>query len=222
VKIRLPVAAVSCALVLAVAGRVPAHAGPYADALSKCLVDNTTQQDQANLVRWMFASAAQNPNVSDIASISEDQRTAMTKQTAALFERLLTQDCKSEFKDVKDNEEGEQPLATSFAMLISVAMRGLIEDPSVSRALGSIDGDLHRDKINDALRGTDEQGTDQKRPGEPRPDQPGPPPPDSGGGVQPGDSQVIPDAAPDLVAGSGPDVQPGPEPDTDPEPVTGE
>lgn len=205
-KRRLPVAAVACSLVLVVAGRVPAHAGSQAEALSQCLVNKTTQQDKANLVRWFFASAAQNPKVSDFASISEDQRTEMQKSVAALFERVLTQDCKTEFRDVEENG-GEQPLATSFAMLISVAMRGLIEDPSVSRALGSIDSDLHRDKINDALRGSDD---DQGQPPQPQEEQPGPPP--SGGGARPGSGVPNFDTEPDLVAQSAPD----------PGPVTGE
>jgi hypothetical protein len=202
------------AVVLTVAGRVPAHAGEYADALSQCLVDRTSDQDKSNLVRWIFASAAQNPDVSDIAKITQDQRSQMNKEVAGLFERLLTKDCKSEFRDVKENEGSDHPLATGFAMLISVAMKGLIDDPSVSKALGSIDSDLHRDKINEVLQGTD---GDEGQP--PRPDQeaqPGPPPPDSGGLLddsQPQEPSL--DSEPDLTV----DNQDDP-PDSGP--VTGE
>lgn len=214
-KIRLPVAGAALAVIFAVAGRVPAHAGQYADALSQCVVDSTSDQDKSNLVRWIFASAAQNPDVHDIASISQEQMNGMNKQVAGLFERLLTQDCKSEFRDVKENEGGDHPLATSFAMLISVAMKGLIDDPSVSKALGSIDSDLHRDKINEALQGTDSDEGRQP----PRPDQeaqPGPPPPDSGGLLDDSRHQPSLDSEPDLTA------QAGPEESQDGEPVTGE
>lgn len=41
----------------------PAHAGPYADALSKCLVESTSQRDRTELVRWFFASASLHPAV---------------------------------------------------------------------------------------------------------------------------------------------------------------
>ena len=213
-KRRLPVISASLAIILVVAGRVPAHAGPYADALSQCLVDSTSEQDKAGLVRWIFASAAQNPDVSDIASISQDQRNQMNKQVAGLFERLLTQDCKDEFRDVKENENGEQPLATSFAMLISVAMKGLLDDPAVSKALGSIDSDLHRDKINDALKGVEgDEGQQPPRPEQPQ--QPGPPPEGGAENPQPGL-----DSGPDLTAQS--DADDSDAEQGDQAPVTGE
>jgi hypothetical protein len=50
--------AAALGLTLAAAGRMPAHAGQYADQLTKCLVESTSDEDKAGLARWIFASAA--------------------------------------------------------------------------------------------------------------------------------------------------------------------
>ncbi|HYV17990.1 MAG TPA: hypothetical protein VFC25_03040 [Verrucomicrobiae bacterium] len=148
-RTRAMVFAALLGLVLAAAGRTPAQAGQYADQLTKCLVDSTTDEDKAGLARWIFASAAQNPNVADLAAVTDEQRTEMSKSVAAIFERVLTQDCRTQFRDAKKNE-GENMLSMSFGTLVQVAMGNLIDNPAVSGALGGIDKELNKQKFAEA------------------------------------------------------------------------
>jgi len=148
-RTRTLVVAAMLGLVLAAAGRTPAQAGQYGDQLTKCLVDSTTDEDKAGLARWIFASAAQNPNVSDLATVTDEQRAEMSKSVAAIFERVLTQDCRTQFRDAKKNE-GENMLSMSFGTLVQVAMGNLIDNPAVSQALGGIDKELNKQKFAEA------------------------------------------------------------------------
>jgi hypothetical protein len=141
--------AAALGLALAVAGKAPAQAGQYGDQLTKCLVDSTTDEDKAGLARWIFASAAQNPNVSDLAAVTDEQRAEMSKSVAEIFERVLTQDCRTQYREAKKNE-GENMLAMSLGTLVQVAMGNLIDNPAVSQALGGIDKDLNKQKFAEA------------------------------------------------------------------------
>ena|SRR5712691_2590554 len=124
-----------------------ALAGPYGDDLSKCLVIATEHKDKTDLVRFIFAAAAQHPDVSNIASISDKQRTEMARTVGRLYERLLTESCRTQYRDAV-KYEGQQVLPMSFSVLGQVAMRGLMENPAVTKAFGEIDTFLDKDKIN--------------------------------------------------------------------------
>jgi hypothetical protein len=124
-----------------------AQAGVYADDLAKCLVSSTTTKDKTDLVRWMFATAALHPDVSSIASVSAEQRTAMTRSAAQLFERLLTESCRAQFRDAV-KYEGAQTLVGSFQVLGGVAMRALMEDPAVAKGFQELDSFVSKEKIN--------------------------------------------------------------------------
>lgn len=147
----IPGAAIAVLVAALAAGpTAPAHAGPSADALSQCLVQSTTEQDKADLVRWMFASEAQHPAVEEFASVSPERRTEMSKTVAAVFERLLTRDCQTQFADARANE-GEKTVSVSFSILVQTALQGLIENPSVSSALSAVDDHLNKEKISAAM-----------------------------------------------------------------------
>jgi len=153
VKTRLSViAAPALALLAAFAagGAAPAFAGPSADILSQCLVDSTTQQDKDDLVRWIFASSAQHPAVSELLAITPEQRADMSSRVAIVFERLLTEDCRAQFHDARKND-GEQTVSRGFAILVQVAMGDLIGNPTVASALANIDSYLDKQKIAAAM-----------------------------------------------------------------------
>lgn len=135
---------------LAAGPTAPAHAGPSADALSQCLVQSTTEQDKADLVRWMFASEAQHPAVSELATVAPEQRTELSKTVAAVFERLLTKDCQTQFADARAHE-GEKTVSVSFSILVQTALQGMIENPNVSSALSAVDDHLNKEKISAAM-----------------------------------------------------------------------
>lgn len=109
-------------------------AGPYSDDLSKCLVRSATTADKTLLVRWMFATMALHPAVKGLASVSKDQRTEINKATVLLIERLFTQDCLSEARDVVKYEGGDA-IPDSFKLFGAVAMRELFTDPSVASGM---------------------------------------------------------------------------------------
>jgi hypothetical protein len=81
--------------------------------------------------------------------VTDEQRTEMSKSVASIFERVLTQDCRSQFRDAKKNE-GENMLSMSFGTLVQVAMGNLIDNPAVSRALGGIYKELNKQKFAEA------------------------------------------------------------------------
>lgn len=138
---------------LAVLAAPVSRAGVYGDDLSKCLVAGTTAKDKTDLVRWIFATAALHPDVSSIASVTPDQRTEMTKNVGLLYQRLLTETCRTQFRDAVKNE-GKETLSASFAVLGGVAMRALMGDPAVTRGMGDLDAYVSDDKIKAVIDST--------------------------------------------------------------------
>src|SRR5262245_51783131 len=69
--------------------------------------------------------------------------------------------------------QGSQVLQTSFGMLVEAAMRGLIEHPSVSAALGGVDKELDKQKIGAAAQEGATSGESAVPPGSDGPSKPG-------------------------------------------------
>jgi hypothetical protein len=140
--------ALSLALAL---GCSVAQAGVYSDDLAKCLVKSTSLDDKANLVRWIFAIAALHPKVSDITSLSSDAREGMNRGAANLFERLLTESCRTQSQEAI-RYEGAIAMQQSFQVLGQVAMQELMTDKSVSQGFEGFAKYLDRSKL-EALGG---------------------------------------------------------------------
>ena len=164
---------------LAIAVVPPAQAGIYADDLAKCLVASTTTRDQTALVRWIFATAALHPGVSSIAAVSAEQRTEMARTVAELFERLLTESCRSPFAAAMQYE-GSQTIESAFQVLGQVAMSALMADPAVSRGFDEIDTFLHQEEIEAAAKAA-VSSPESSSPATPTPEMPSPAPPTPGG-----------------------------------------
>lgn len=144
--------AVAAAMAVSVCGLSisPAHAGPYSDDLAKCLVESTTTSDKNALVKWMFAMAALHPAVKSIASITEAERTQSSRDTAQLFERLLTESCRTQTRQAV-KYEGATALQTGFQMLGQVAARELFADPGVARGLADLENHIDSQKMKQAI-----------------------------------------------------------------------
>jgi hypothetical protein len=127
---------------------VPAQAGPYADDMAKCLVRSTTAADRTSFVRWFFAAAASHPAVQSLASVSAEQRDEANKSTAALFQKLLTESCRTEVQQAV-KYEGRQTIGSSFQVFGEVAGRELFTDPSVTQAMGGFEKYFDKQKLND-------------------------------------------------------------------------
>lgn len=147
---RLPQLVVTL-VVLAGAAAAPAEAGVYSDDLAKCLVASTTPKDQTDLVRWIFATAALHPQVSSIAAVTTEQRTAMARSVGELFERLLTDACRTQFSAAMQYE-GNQTIESAFQVLGQVAMRALMADPAVAKGFEEIDAFIGKEKIEAAAK----------------------------------------------------------------------
>jgi hypothetical protein len=141
-----PLAAMTAAIFLILIGSPSAQAGPYADDLSKCLVASTTAADKQALVRWMFAMAALNPTVKPISNVTDNQRVGFDKQTARLFERLLTVSCRSQTK-LALQYEGGGTIESSFSLLGQVAGRELFSDPQVAKGMADFGKYLDKTKF---------------------------------------------------------------------------
>jgi hypothetical protein len=113
----------------------PAFAGPYQDALGKCVVGATTGAEKTTLVRWIFAIMALHPDVqSSSVVVTPEQRGVLSKQTAQLFQRLLTESCLKEAREAI-RYEGSSAIQSSFSLLGQVAMRELLTDPKVAEGI---------------------------------------------------------------------------------------
>lgn len=125
----------SVRLGIAIATSLAVHpvvlAGPYADDMAKCLVKSTTAEDKSTLVQWMFATMSLHPDVKWMAALTADQRETLNKNTAKLFETLLTKTCLAETKQALQYE-GPSTIESSFSVLGQVAARELFANPAVA------------------------------------------------------------------------------------------
>jgi hypothetical protein len=123
-----------------------AYAGPYTDDLSKCVVKATTPDDQIVFMQWMFSALTLHPAVSNLTSMTPEQRAAFQKKAADLFVRLLTVDCRQQALDAA-KYEGGTAIATSFQLFGGAAMRGLTSNPEVAAGMQGLGASLqHNEK----------------------------------------------------------------------------
>lgn len=126
----------------------PAVAGPYADDMAKCLISSTTAADRASFVRWFFAAASAHPAVTTLATVSPEQRDEANRQTAALFQRLLTESCRTQVQ-LAVKYEGPQTLGAGFQVFGEVAGRELFSDPAVTRSMSEFEKYFDEQKLGD-------------------------------------------------------------------------
>lgn len=132
----------------------PAHAGIYADDLSRCLVESTSKEDRLALVRWLFTAATEHPAVADIARASSEQLEQTSKTTAEMFVRLLTDSCLVQAKKAVEYE-GPATFAVSFQVLGQVAGMELFGSPEVNAAMAALEKYTDKTKL-EALTGKHE------------------------------------------------------------------
>ncbi|MGE0583384.1 MAG: hypothetical protein AB7P31_14775 [Steroidobacteraceae bacterium] len=128
------------------AGGLPALAGPYIDDLGKCIIEQTTVEDRAAVVRWMFAAATLHPAVKALASIPAERLDAENKATAGLFMRLLTESCRDQTQKAIQYE-GPMAIAAGFQVLGQVAGRELFSSPEVSAGLAGMEKYMDNEKL---------------------------------------------------------------------------
>ena len=136
-----------CATLALALGSNLAHAGPYTDDLSKCLVSSTTDADKALLMKWIFSAIALNKEVAPYVNMPADVRDKINKDTAALYMRLLTDSCKVEAHDgFKD--EGQASITSAFQLLGQIASQGIFTDPNVTAGMADLTKYFDEKKLN--------------------------------------------------------------------------
>ena len=109
-------------------------AGPLGDEMAKCLVQSSNSKDNISLVRWIVRVYGEHPDSNDFISLSINDKEKIDKEIAALFNRLLLEDCKKETK-MALNYEGDQVLFTAFRIMGQVAGRELNKEKNVAEAI---------------------------------------------------------------------------------------
>jgi hypothetical protein len=123
-----------------------AVAGVFADDLGKCLVNSTTKDDRANLIRWLFVAASHHPAVKPIATVTPAQQEDSDKQMGTLFMKLLTESCKTEAQKALQTE-GAATIQFAFEVLGKVAGQELFTSPEVSGNLKGLAKYIDGEKI---------------------------------------------------------------------------
>ena len=123
-----------------------ALAGPFGDDMAKCLVNSTSPEDRTLLVKWIFSVMASHPDLSAMSSVSVKQRDDLTKNAGALFQRLLTETCRSQTQQAIQNE-GPQTIQYAFQVLGQVATMGLFSDPHVADNMKGLARYVDEEKI---------------------------------------------------------------------------
>ncbi|WP_043114027.1 hypothetical protein [Solimonas soli] len=143
-RIRFRIATVAAAIAAALS--TPASAGPYGDDMAKCLVSSTTSDDKTALVKWIFAVSALHPAVAPMVRITEQERDALSRNGASLFQRLMTETCRTQTQQAL-KYEGPSTIEHSFGVLGQVAMRELFSDPNVVKGLAEAGKYFDRSKL---------------------------------------------------------------------------
>ncbi len=125
-----------------------AHAGVYSDDLGKCLVTSTSTKDRSDLARWMFSVFSVHPALPSSTRAGPEALDAAGKQTGALFNRLLTQDCLQQTRNAR-KYEGDMAIHNSFKVLGEVASLELMRHPAVSASLTSVTRFIDSKRIDD-------------------------------------------------------------------------
>lgn len=134
--------------VLFLGASAPAHAGVFGDDLTRCLVESSSKDDRADLVRWIFVAMAQHPLVASMSNVKADQKEESNKEVGALLMRLLTETCKDKAK-AAIKAEGVAAIQLSFQVLGQVAAGELFADKDVMAVMSGVDKYVDSEKLKE-------------------------------------------------------------------------
>lgn len=141
-----------CAPLFLLLGSAPAHAGPFADDLSRCFVSSTTEADKTALVKWIFSAIALNKEVAPYVDLPPEVRAQFNRDTAGIYMRLLTETCRTQtYQAFK--YEGQPAISTAFQVLGQVAGQGVFADPAVTTGMTELMQYVDEKKLAKVLEG---------------------------------------------------------------------
>lgn len=127
-----------------------AQAGPAADALSACLADNTTGKDRKDMARWVFVGMAAHPEIRNLSNVTEANRDELDKSMAALFTRLVTEQCAPQAKLAME-KDGSAAFQAAFGIIGQLAMQELMSNPNVNASFTKFSKYVDQNKMNSAF-----------------------------------------------------------------------
>ena len=128
-----------------------AVAGQATDSMTDCLVKLTTGQDRIDLIRWVMLAFSKHPDVATFVRTDPAIDAGIQMRTAAIFTRLVVEDCISEAK-VALKSDGEAAFGAAFQILGQVAASELMRNPKVGASIDEFLEYLDEDKINNLFR----------------------------------------------------------------------
>jgi hypothetical protein len=138
-------------LVLAGFCSTTARAGVYEDDLAKCFVGAITDSDRTTLAGWMFSNLALDPTVHAMSTVTAQQRQTADKNVAALFSRLLADNCHKQALDALKYEGVPNVIPASFRALTELAIRYIASERPVLQGLEGVNPYLRADAKLHAL-----------------------------------------------------------------------
>ena len=127
-----------------------AHAGVHGDDLTRCVVSSATAEEKLGLVEWMFFAIALNPTIAPLADIPPERRDAADRNTARLFEKLLTESCVEQARTAV-KYEGSAAISEAFKLLGQVAAQEMFANPAVSKGAEKFAEHIDTAKMAEAL-----------------------------------------------------------------------
>jgi len=112
-------------------------AGADDDDLGQCLIRSTTPVDRKVLTQWAFATLALDPDLSQLATISADQRESINQQAGSVVTLLLADACPAQAQRAFANG-GPQAIQSAFETWGQWAITGVASEPHVMQGMAGL------------------------------------------------------------------------------------
>lgn len=120
-------------------------------AFGECLVEQSTGKDRKNLAIWLFFALSQHKDVKKVIDVPDQDVQSATDRFADTSIRLMTKDCRKEFKAAyKDN--GVSAVEVGFAALGKVAAQEMFTDPNVQKSMSGFDSSENIAALEEVLK----------------------------------------------------------------------
>ncbi len=108
--------------------------GQYEAQMIQCLDRSASREDQLLLSKWIFAVILRHPDLRSLTSVSEAEREKLMRESAALQERLISEDCRKEMVDII-RFEGTESVRHAFGHLGTKAVKAVLSNPAVRKGI---------------------------------------------------------------------------------------
>lgn len=127
-----------------------AYAGPYADALQKCLLNSIDQNEKKTMVRWIHSILSSHPDLSTKKPYNNTELAEIDRSMAFIYTRLTTQACKKESTQIIKYEP--ENIKITFGTLGRHAVESIMKDSNVTFRSQQFSEYLDMDYINQATK----------------------------------------------------------------------